>query len=219
MNRLVHIIMSVILGIIGMVEMSGELGKAQANKDRRQVENAKSRPDLNVELENVAQLKIASRKSTFHLGELINLDIALLNSSESAIFFHKLSDPLVKVQSLSGEALKIQPYGVAERTTTPSSFMLIGKNEFDTESFELLAGCDRRAFDQAKSAHKDTLTAFNQNLFLNWGSACLSLTRPGIYVLTVEIQNSYVLNSPRQKGVKTAVGRIKSNSLKITIVD
>jgi len=32
---------------------------------------------------------------------------------------------------------------------------LVGTNEADTASFELLAGCDRRAFSQQDSADKD----------------------------------------------------------------
>jgi hypothetical protein len=218
MRRLGPIICALLL-MMWTVRLATEPIQAQVNGLRTQVESAKSRPDLAVELESVTQLKVASRKLTFHAGEMIGLDIALLNSSKRPVFFRRLSAPRINVQSLTGEPLRIQPYGVVERAATPSSFTLVAPNEFDTGTFQLLVGCDRRAFDQLKSTDQDGLTAFKQELFLNWGDSCLNLTRPGTYILTAEIENDYVIVSSRRGEMKTAVGKIKSNPLKITIIE
>lgn len=218
MYRLTGITVCIFLLGALTIKTGNGLGSAQTIKNNRWVESAKSRPDLSVKFDSVAQLKIAVRKSTFHIGEMIDLNIAVLNSSKKGVFFPLMLDPQIDVQSPSDESVKVRLYGTAERTMVPSSFTLLAPSEADTASFQLLAGCDRRAFSKSNSADNDRI-AFDENLFVNWGRACLSLTRPGTYVLTAEIHNDYVIVSRRHEDTKSAVGKIRSNPLTITIVD
>src|SRR5262245_29970443 len=50
----------------------------------------KDRPELGVDIGTVATFKIASRKKIYHLGEMVNIDLALLNTSDQPIFFQRL---------------------------------------------------------------------------------------------------------------------------------
>lgn len=84
-------------------------------------------------------------------------------------------------------------------------------------SFQLLAGCDKRAFAQFASNETDDLTVFKRGLFLNWGDACLPNTQSETYTVSVQIKNDFILLTQRKEKVKTAVGTIKSNSLLFTI--
>jgi hypothetical protein len=188
-----------------------------SNKDKR-VEPAASRPDLAVPFESVAKVKLASRKSVFHLGEMITLDIAMLNAWEEPLFFKDISDLLMKAKTPAGDPVMIQTYGTVCRTTVPSSFNLVPHNEFLDRSFQLMARCDQRPFDHMRSADESSLTAFNEDWFLSWGDACLR-AQPGTYIFEVEIRNNYVLAAPRLGKIQTAVGKIKSNPLEISIVD
>lgn len=190
----------------------------RSSNDDRRVERAQSRPDLAVQFEHVAQLKIASRKSTFHLGEMITLDVAILNTSSRPVFFHDILDLRTNAKTPEGETMRIQSYGVAERVTVPSSFTRLPKDEVLLRSVQLLAGCDKRAFAQIGSSETDSLTIFRNNLFLNWGDGCLPITQPGTYTFSVEVKNDFVRVTPNVPKVKTAVGKIASNPLEIRIV-
>ena len=190
---------------------------SQVGDRNKSVERAESHPNLTVKFDGVAQLKLASRKSTFHLGEMITLDIALLNASSRSLFFRKLSELQVKAVNSAGQPLMVQAYGVADRALVPGSFVRLAPGEIIVHSFQLLAGCDKRAFAQIASTKDDDLTVFKNGLFLSWGDACLPITQPDTYTFSVETKNDFVLLSPRTGNVRTAVGTIKSNSLEMII--
>lgn len=216
MNRKLSICLLLIMAHVGALFSAPRASQPENNYQR--VERAKARPDLAAQLDGVAELKIATRKSTFHVGEMITLDVALLNTSTQPLFFRKLSDLRIKAQTAAGEQMYIQSYGVADRVIIPDSFTLLSQNEVLLHSFQLLAGCDKRAFNQMQSANKDNLTLFKNNLFLNWGDACLTAALPGTYIFSVEAINEHVLIAPRVRKTKTAVGKLSSNQLEITII-
>ncbi len=206
--------------LLGMIWVQGEsiVGKPtvnQTSKGDTRVARAETSPSRAVQLGDVAQLKIAARKSTFDVGEMITLDIALLNASSHPVFFRKLSDLQIKAQNSAGQPLMVQYYVVADRALVPSSFVRLLPNEITLRSVHLLAGCDKRAFAQLDSAQYDDLAVFKSGLFLNWGDACLQVTKPETYTISIEVKNDFVLLSPRKGRVRTAVGKIKSNSLEI----
>jgi len=80
-----------------------------------------------------------------------------------------------------------------------------------------LAGCDKHAFAQVSSAEDNDLTAFKNGSFLNWGDACLPITQPDVYTFSVEINNDFVVIPSPPRKLRTAVGRIESNSLEIKV--
>jgi hypothetical protein len=166
-------------------------------------------------------MKLASRKETYHRSEMISLDVAILNSSKDAAFLLSDFTPRFHIQDESGKELVIMPYGFPAGGITPSSFTLVEPNEILTKYFDLLAGCDQRAFDllYANPDPVDDLKAFNDGLFVNWGRACLRIEHPGTYFIGAEISNDYVITSASKKKVRTAVGGMKSNLLKITVVE
>jgi hypothetical protein len=205
-----------------IVQAASIVGKPKAGRssvDDKRVERAESRLDLAVQFDRVAQLKIASRKSTFHLGELITLDVAILNISSQPVFFHDILDLRTNARNPEGKPVRFQSYGVADRAIAPSSFTRVPKDEILLHSVQLLAGCDSRAFAQIRSTENDSLTIFKNDLFLNWGDACLPITQPGIYTFSVEVKNDYVLLAPRIGRIRTAVGKITSNPLEIKIIN
>ena len=191
----------------------------QISFGNKRVERAEVRPDLAVPFDGVAQLKIVTRKPAFHLSEMITLDIALLNASSRPLFFRNLSEPQIKAQNPAGQTIAIQEYGVADRALVPASFVRLAPGEIIVRSFQLLAGCDRRAFAQIAPTDDNDLTVFKNGLFLNWGDACVPIAQPDTYTIFIEFKNDFVLSPSRIRKVMTAVGKIKSNSLEIRIAN
>jgi hypothetical protein len=197
--------------VVGQGKLKG-MGNAKSPIDR-----AESRPDLATKLTDVAQLKIASRKTNFHLGEMITLDVALLNTSRRPTFFRRLSELRIKALSHDGQALTVQEYGIADRALVPARFVRVLPGEISVHSFQLLVGCDKRAFAQFASTESDDLSIFQNGSFLNWGDACLATTQPQTFTVFVEVDNEFVLVQSQAGRGRTAVGKTRSNTLEMTI--
>jgi hypothetical protein len=178
------------------------------------VEPESDHPELRVEYQSVGKLKIASRKSTYHLGETIVIDAAILNLSKDRVCFLSSFEPELSISDNMGHKSSFVPYSIMERTVNTSSFAILDTQTFVTESLELLMGCDERAF----GVPSDDAGAFDKGAFVTWGSGCLDVRRAGTYFLEGDVSNQNVLVSP-DKVMRTAVGRIHSNKLKIAVVD
>ena len=189
----------------------------QVGDNRQRIQRAELRPDMAANFDDVAALKIASRKSVFQLGEMIMLDVALLNTTSRPVFFRKLSELRLTVLNSAGQPVAVQEYGVADKAWITTSFVQLAPGEMIVRSFQLLAGCDERAFAQFATPVDDERTVFRKGLFLNWGDACLLATKSEAYTVSVELKNSFVLVSEGTRRTKTAVGAAKSNSVEINI--
>ena len=211
------------LTLILAISVSPYFAVAQTISDdepERRVVESKRRPDLAVDYSHVARFKLAARKSTYHLGEMITLEAAMLNGSNQPIFFDKL-DPQFSLYDEYGRELKVQLYGVACKSLSPNSFELIEPNFMIAESVQLLAGFDKKAFERFAGIDKDKdeKRTFDNNLFVDYGSACLMIDRPGSYTIKARQRNQYVIESPSEPGIKTAVGTLETEPLKITIIE
>lgn len=202
-----------------MIFQSGSVAEQGKTRNLRnvppRVERSDIRPDLAIKFQDVAQLKIGSRKSMFHMGEMITIDIALLNTSPQPLFFRKLSDLDINATSSAGQKMTVQRYGVPERAMVPAAFVRLSPGEIVVNSFQLLVGCDRRAFTQTSG--EDDRTVFDRGLFLNWGDACLPNPESETYMLSIKLRNNFVVLPSRTEKLRSAVGTINSNSLEIIL--
>lgn len=197
-------------------ELIGEQNKVPKSKSEDKLVSIKSRPDLGIEWDQVAKLKIVTRKDSYRIGEMINIDIAMINTSDHEVFFGPLSRPMFSITDENGKAIAAVPYVVTESTWTPDRYQPVSSGEFMSESFAFLAGCDKRAFAQVGSTAAST-ELFDKGLFLNWGDSCLQIATPGSFFITAELKNPMVRTSSNPR-TKTAVGSIKSTALRITIL-
>ncbi|HKA18134.1 MAG TPA: hypothetical protein VKN18_07435 [Blastocatellia bacterium] len=60
---------------------------------------------------------------------------------------------------------------------------------------------------------------FDRDMFVKWGQACFAVNSSGKYTITAEQSNDTVLVSSDSQKVKTAVGRIRSTPITITITE
>jgi|RhiMethySRZTD1v2_1073278.scaffolds.fasta_scaffold01968_11 hypothetical protein len=184
------------------------------------LEASEKRPDLGMDYTKVSKFKLASRRTSYRLGEMISLDVALLNTSKIPVFFHKFLQPNFYVQGSRGQSKPLLPYILIEAPTSLDSYILLQPGEMTTRSFALLAGCDKRASDNMARGlnEKDSTRQFEENRFVNWGDLCLSARHPGSYSITVEQGNDLVVVTANSSNAKTAVGVARSNKFTINIV-
>jgi len=211
----------------------GQVRQHKVVSAQRGVSDIVEQPRLGVEFSKVAKIKLATRKVSYRIGEMISLDVAILNTSVTPVFFHKLSGPLITISARdeSGTDTPVfERVGTLE-ATAPESYSLIEPNEILIGRFDILSSCaleELTAFD--KRNHEFDLDVHNQrigygkglferDLFVNVGYACLSLKRPGTYMFFIEVNNKYVITSRGAKQFKTAVGTFKSEPLTIAITE
>lgn len=192
----------------------------QASSKEDTLELSERRPDLAIEYTKVSKVKLASRKKSYRRGEMISLDIALLNTSNTPVFFHRFFQPNFYIQGPQGKPVLLVPYVVVEAPTGLDSYVLLQPGEMTIKSFEVLAGCDKRASEDMTSGlnEKDSIRQFEGNRFVNWGDSCLRISRPGSYSVRVEQGNNEVVVLANTTNAKTAVGAARSDVFTIQIV-
>lgn len=210
-----------------------QIRRCQDPSVQRGVDEVKARPKLGVEYAQVAMFKLASRKTTYRIGEMISLDLAILNAGEMPAFFHKLAGPTINLTARDekGAVLQIVSGTIVLEGIVPQSYVLLRPNEVVMGSLQLLAGFNveglsafgesRERFDQ--DVHRGRVEygkgLFDRNLFVNWGDASLRIDRPGTYVITATMVSENVITSRCEPKVRTAVGTIQSTPLTITIIE
>jgi hypothetical protein len=214
--RVIFLLFTILCATFYQSNIAGQQKRSPLRETAGHVVSVASRPTLATDWQKVAQLKLAARKGNFYNGEMINIDIAMMNQSSEDIFFRSINSPSFVVTDEAGKSIAVVPYVVREFTYTTDLFELVRPSDIVTQSFALLAGCDQRAFDQM-SSNSSSRELFDKNLFLNWGDSCVQIAGLGTYFLTAEFNNNMVRTSSNPK-TRTAVGTIRSAPLKITIV-
>jgi hypothetical protein len=213
--------------------LMGQSRQKQSASPGEYIEDIKKRPDLGAGYARIAKFKLGSRKTTYRIGEIISIDLAIINISDTPLFFHELSRPGLELDAHDekGSQVSINPYTTALEGTSPQSYLQIEPGHLMVASFQLLAGCtgDLAAFLDQK--YKVTLEefgrrepvyfkrVFDDSLFVNWGQACFDVKTRGRYTIKAEQTNDTLLVSPKTPKVRTAVGTIHSSSLTLTIIE
>jgi hypothetical protein len=205
-----------------------QIATAQTEQPRRDpgeshLESVDEQVDSGVEYSRVAQFKSASRKLVYHADDFINIDFAMLNTSDAPVFFKDLSYAELNVVSNEDEKHLVTGYVALDIRPSLKSYNLIQPGEFIRGSYPLLARCDDRhyfryTFDKGTDYKTIERRIFEENLFLNFGQGCIRASAPGTYIFKAKQSNRAVVVGP---GVnfKTAVGEITSTPITITIVD
>jgi|ERR1035437_557392 hypothetical protein len=186
-----------------------------------------------VDFADAAELKLATRKGAYHPGELITLDLAILNRTKGPIFFHNLDYPSValRVSDDKGKEIAVQHYATVLEGISAKSFDLRHPNTILINSIQLLVGCNSKELLKFQRARSDLTESerkepgsyerrlFEQDLFVSWGDACLDLSHPGSYSVVAQITNENVVKSDCEPNVRTAIGTIRSKPLVISLFD
>jgi hypothetical protein len=200
-------------------ETANSLGPTSLAQQPDHIAQVDKRPELSIPILDTARFKVASRKTTYHIGEMIDVDLAILNTSDRRVYFRRLSNAEVFLSKANHRKEKSVDYIMTEVTPIPETYALLDTHEMFSATYRLLAGCDQRAFQQVRAqlATTESRIVFEKELFLNWGDSCLQIRRPGIYSLTFAVSNWFVVVPSSPTGFQTAVGTLESKPLTITI--
>lgn len=206
--------------------------KPCTNRPRRlSVSALKEWPSLRVDYSRVARFKLASRKSSYRVGEMVSLDLAILNTSKSDTFFLQTLPWTITLAAYDEKGIRVGvfPFSVEQLGFSQNLYTLLKPDVIALGSFQLLVGCDEQAsFMEAKSRIFNESfggnipvdkNAFERNLFVNWGDGCFKVTGKESYTVIAEITNKHVIVSSCPQQVKTAVGTLQSTPLKLSIID
>lgn len=190
-----------------------------ANTTRRPtLKRVGQNPELGIDYALTAKLKVASRKTTYRVGEMITLDIALLNTSDRKVFFHVLNEPKLQVTDKTGKITDVILSMPVYKAVTPDSYEIVNPKEITNRTYMLLAGCDEAVGSIDWGADITDAEIFEKERFISRGQACLKLSSPGEYTIVAKQSNQFVIVSGR-KNIKTAIGTISSPPFSITIID
>jgi hypothetical protein len=190
---------------------------ASVDESERRVARADARPDLAVDYSQAARFKLAARKSTYRIGETIIVDAALLNASDSPVFFWGWLDaPLFYDEQ---GAMMNQTISLVHLGAAPRMFELVEPNHIKTYSAVFVIGCPERDAGQFNGAgdEGDEKQVFENNLFVSGN--CLRITRPGTYTVKAVQRNGFVVEAPDEPEARTAVGTIEAEPLQIKVIE
>jgi hypothetical protein len=202
-----------VIFIFGVYLITPCLGLAQTRDII--LEDANKRPDLATDIAKAAELKIAVRKNTYSIGEMLILDIAMLNLEQNNdIYLPPIKKVELTITNQKGQSILI-PYFLK---TTSQSVASINQNRLETDTVMLLIGCTEKPFqiNSELSSEYSSERVFKKNLFLTWGDACLDVKAKSKIKIDAKIENNSVLVAPLPN-FKTAVGKLVSNRLTLSV--
>jgi hypothetical protein len=97
----------------------------QKPMQRPSVVLADQRPEYAVAFSNISVLKLASRKTTYRMGELLSLDAALINSSDKPIFLRELRHLSFSARNSVGNKVDVGNYVEVSSDVSADSFQLV----------------------------------------------------------------------------------------------
>jgi hypothetical protein len=206
---------------------------AQKNKclnpaEGRGLVDVRENPRKGIKFSSSVKFKIATRKTTYKVNEMIEIYLAMLNISKESIFIRSLENIELEIRDEHGNLVDISPYEV--NTITPK-FKLIGLREIITGQYSLFTNCQEEGLQQwfetrnkvydRRSLQTDSIyeLLFDNDLFVRWGDSCLMQPKLGKYTISVKQKNVYnVVKSECEPNIKTTVGEITSSPLMIELI-
>jgi hypothetical protein len=198
---------------------------------QRSVIAVRKRPSLGVDYSRVAKFKLASRKSSYRVGEMISLDLAILNSTNARTFFLQILPSTITLSAYdeSGVRVGVYPFTIHQLGVSQDLYTVLNPSVIAVGTFHLLVGCSEQAtfLESKDKILNDGLgnkvpgdsDSFEHNLFVDWGDGCFKVERAGHYTITAEIANTHVIVSSFDRTVKTAVGTLRSTPFTLRIID
>ena len=225
MRTLIVLLCLFVLGLGDPV--SSQISRRGASPKEIRVLRATERPDLAIDFALVAKLKLASRKTTYRLGDMITIDMALMNPSGGPVFLYDLKYPVIRLKAIDveGKPASVRPYAEEDVVVLAESFVRVDPYRFLDNQMQVLAGHDvaasRRWEKESEliglNEPEYSKARFDRDLFINYGNAWLDAKPGGTYTVTAEYENDSVIVNPDNPKMKTATGRIVSSPLTISI--
>ncbi|MFM9903654.1 MAG: hypothetical protein ACKVQJ_03675 [Pyrinomonadaceae bacterium] len=208
--------LAIILMLIGSSNLSSQTYLDTTQNHKIKIEPKGKYPDLDFNFDEGGKLKIATRKTKYSIGETLILDVAILNRTNSPSYYPVTVASNLRAESRQGKEVLVNAYSSSDGE---KPFVLVGEGRIKMIQLQLVLGCSDDIFsirDDLLKAKNDA-EVFNKGLFVLSGNACLGVKRGNNIRLTIELDNEDVVVTGESKNPKTATGRLRSNSLDVTI--
>lgn len=211
LRRVVFLLSSISVFLIIVGQTPQAITSAQLRKLKS--DSLKNRPDLGIEVNTVAKLKIALRKKSYLPGETMVLDAAILTKRDEEYYFPPLYGLKVNVKDKSGKVIDVNPFLIVDRWFSPYRL----RGGLEVHSIVLNVGCRQAdlSFPIGIDDTDDEQEIFKKNLFISKGDSCINFANTGNYEISVELSNDLVIIPESEPAIRTAVGNIRSNTLQI----
>lgn len=171
----------------------------------------KYRPLLRIDYSGAAEFKTVSRKAEYRIGELISIDMGLINISDKPINFLSLDKfAQIIIEDGKGNNIPVQPFAIADYFMSSANYTLLDSGEFDSASVLFVLGCNTKL--PHLSAPRDV---YNSNAFVSSGRGCIDVRKSGKYIIKASISNDLVVT--KNEMYKTAIGQMESSPFELTI--
>jgi hypothetical protein len=202
------------LSIAVLVFGIGVFTKLQAlkvsEKEQYKLSAKNSNSDTAVSYQTVAKFKTHSRKKEYRNGELISIDLAMLNKSPNPLRLLDLEyQEEIIVRDLQGN--KIKSFSFYSFPSRIPSYTILNSGEYASTHLVFSVGCSKE-----RSQFKNMEEEFNKDAFTYNGQGCIEIKESGKYLLSAKISNSDI---ETDKTTQTAVGTMESTPFEINVVE
>ena len=205
------VLLFITFGYIGIAwPMFAQQPRMGVTKSRTLASSA-SRRDLAIEYSEAAKFKTASQNTKYRNGDLISVDVAILNASAVDVYSLRLdlfAD--LNVTDLSGKQVPIMLYGSPDFILRPQDYVLVKPGGSTFAHILLRVGCEGKNIPRFGSGRE----LFETNSFVNMGRGCIDFQKPGAYSIRASVLNSRVVID-KGKTIKTLTGTFESSPLSI----
>src|SRR5688572_5620161 len=177
--------------------------------------SSETRRDLAMQYSEASKFKAASQNTKYRYGDLMSVDVAILNTSAVDVYSLRLdlfAD--ISVTDLAGKQVPIMLYGSPDFILLPQLYLRLKAGNSNFAHILLRIGCESKNIPSFGSGRE----LFETNSFVNMGRGCIDFQKPGAYSIRASILNSLVVVD-KEKTIKTLTGTFESSPLSITLAE
>lgn len=208
-----------LLETILVLFMSCSASFAQVSSNDVTVDEANKHPDLVSDLSKTSVVRIFLAKKTYHLEELLALDVGLLVNDFDKSYYPNQLAFRIRVTDQNNNRIAIKNLLSVEN---PSIFER-QKNALIKGSSLILVGCENetigdlsRRMNDVKNNENNLRVLLDSDLYRTSPENCIDVNGPATLSIQVEVYNDWVVTNDKADS-RTAVGKVTSNVLRVTI--
>jgi len=216
--KLINALSTILIVLCSLISVRPQIimaGQGDPKADYK-IQNVKSTFDRNVDIVKIGKLRSFLPKDTYHLDEVMLLDVASFVRTDVDVYFPADLDVTIYITGPNQKPITVK--GKYSVDFANNSFLRT-KNALVFRTFKLLVGCkaDRAKIPDQVLNSPDLSVVFENNLFQTMTDGCIDISAAQDLELSVELENNNVAVPTSKQAIRTATGRLVSNRLSLKI--
>ena len=184
------------------------------NPVRLVIDSSKATSQMEIDYSSAAIFKTVSKRKEYRIGDLISIDLGILNKTQKPIYFLDLYKfAKINVQDADGNEVIAGRLPVRYSISFEDFSLVDTGDYYSTSILYSLGDCENQ---KKYKVYNSETEKFNDNYFVNEDRGCINIKKSGNYSIKTSIENTYVLNDITKK---TAIGKMESAPLKVTVIE